>query len=223
MGQKRILCLAKNLSFVIKYRQDRIERPAFGGKDMKRLLFIAALVLVTICFAACGSDDSGNAGSSGVKGPYELEGIDLDDMVTFDIPKEYSGPAESRNGSKGEVIQQTWESGDSEITLSMLSYSGNGVIGMDGSLEDYIGDGFDMVDVVELDSPQPDAYITYVDGTADDGSEIQDNSIEAVFSCEDYVLSLELFNNEGGSITEDQKETFYKVLKSARFAELSEE
>ena len=209
--------------FVIKYRQDGIGRPAFGGKDMQRLLFIAALVLVTICFAACGGDDSGSAGSFDVKGPYELEGIGLDDIVTFDIPKEYSGPAESRNGSKGEVIQQTWESDDSEITLSMLSYFGNGVIGMDGSLEDYVEDGFDMVDVVELDSPQPDAYITYADGTANDGSEIQDNSIEAVFSSEDYVLSLELFNNEGGSVTEDQKETFYKVLKSAKFAELLEE
>ena len=53
-------------------------------------------------------------------------------------------------------------------------------------------------------------------------SNIKDNVIEAEFAYGDYILSLDLSNTKEKSITKEQKDTFYKVLKSAGFTEFAE-
>ena len=145
----------------------------------------------------------------------------LDGLVSFDIPDGYEEKFVSQNGPKGEIIQQTWYNDDSDISLSMLTYKEKGIMGTDGTLENYIGNE-DYEDVVRLDGGKSEAYVSIVDGGAEDGSNIKDNVIEAVFAYGDYILSLDLSNTKEESITKEQKDTFYKVLKSADFTEFAE-
>ena len=204
-------------------------------KTLAVVIALAAMVCFTMCLGACGSGsdatDSGDgaaAGDSAAAGdgaaaekPYEVGGIGLDELVSFDIPDGYEEKFVSQNGPKGEIIQQTWYNEDSDISLSMLTYKEKGIMGTDGTLENYIGNS-DYEDVVQLDGGKSEAYVSIVDGGAEDGSNIKDNVIEAVFAYGDYILSLDLSNTKEESITKEQKDTFYKVLKSAGFTEFAE-
>jgi len=198
-------------------------------KTLAVVIALAAMVCFTMCLGACGSGsdatDTGS-GSDAVDGaaaekPYEVGGIGLDELVSFDIPDGYEEKFVSQNGPKGEIIQQTWYNEDSDISLSMLTYKEKGIMGTDGTLEKYIGNE-DYEDVVRLDGGKSEAYVSIVDGGAEDGSNIKDNVIEAVFAYGDYILSLDLSNTKEESITKEQKDTFYKVLKSASFTEFAE-
>ena len=198
-------------------------------KTLAVVIALAAMVCFTMCLGACGSGsdatDTGS-GSDAVDGaaaekPYEVGGIGLDELVSFDIPDGYEEKFVSQNGPKGEIIEQTWYNDDSDISLSMLTYKEKGIMGTDGTLEKYIGNE-DYEDVVRLDGGKSEAYVSIVDGGAEDGSNIKDNVIEAVFAYGDYILSLDLSNTKEESITKEQKDTFYKVLKSASFTEFAE-
>lgn len=198
-------------------------------KTLAVVIALAAMVCITMCLGACGSGsdatDSGDGAAAGDGGaaekPYEVGGIGLDGLVSFDIPDGYEEKFVSQNGPKGEIIEQTWYNDDSDISLSMLTYKEKGIMGTDGTLENYIGNE-DYEDVVRLDGGKSEAYVSIVDGGAEDGSNIKDNVIEAVFAYGDYILSLDLSNTKEKSITKDQKDTFYKVLKSAGFTEFAE-
>lgn len=198
-------------------------------KTLAVVIALAAMVCFTMCLGACGSgSDATDTGDSAAAGdgaaaekPYEVGGIGLDELVSLDIPDGYEEKFVSQNGPKGEIIQQTWYNEDSDISLSMLTYKEKGIMGTDGTLENYIGNS-DYEDVVQLDGGKSEAYVSIVDGGAEDGSNIKDNVIEAVFAYGDYILSLDLSNTKEESITKEQKDTFYKVLKSAGFTEFAE-
>ena len=192
-------------------------------KTLAVVIALAAMVCFTICLGACssGSDDAAAGDGGAAEKPYEVGGIGLDGLVSFDIPDGYEEKFVSQNGPKGEIIQQTWYNEDSDISLSMLTYKEKGIMGTDGTLENYIGNS-DYEDVVQLDGGKSEAYVSIVDGGAEDGSNIKDNVIEAEFAYGDYILSLDLSNTKEESITKDQKDTFYEVLKSAGFTEFAE-
>lgn len=175
---------------------------------MKKLTIALLIALLAIAFAACSEGEENNKS-------FELEGLGVDDLVSLEIPKGYEEADLTQNGSpSSEILSHSWANEDSSVRLVMLSYDGKGILGMDGSIEDYLSDLSPDAIFVSMNSPLTDAFVTFVDGTAEDGSSIKDNNLDAVFNYDKYVLGLEMENTRKKTLTDEQKETFYTVLKS---------
>ena len=175
---------------------------------MKKLAIAFFVVLFAIAFAACsqGGDNSK---------AFELEGLGVDDLVSLELPEDYEETDLTQNGAGDtEILSRTWANEDSSVRLAMLSYDGKGILGMDGSVADYVSDYSPDAYFVSMNSPLTDAYVTLADGTSEDGDNIKDNTIEATFGCDKYVLGLEMENTREKSLAEEQKETFYTILKT---------
>lgn len=175
---------------------------------MKKLAIVLFVFLLAMAFTACSQgEENGKA--------FELEGLGVVDLVSLEIPEGYGETDLTQNGSaSSEILSQSWENGDSSVRLVMLSYDGKGIMGMDGYVEDYVSDFSPDAYFVSMNSPLTDAYVTFVDGTAEDGENIKDNSLEATFGYDKYVLGLEMENTREESLTDEQEETFYAILKS---------
>ena len=175
---------------------------------MKKLTIALLIALLAMAFAACSQGEKNSK-------PFELEGLGVDDLVSLEIPEGYEEADLTQNGfPDSEILSHSWANEDSSLRLVMLSYDGKGIMGMDGSMEDYLSDLSPDAIFVSMNSPLTDAFVTFVDGTAEDGSNIKDNNLDAVFSYDKYVLGLEMENTQEKTLTDEQKDTFYNVLNS---------
>lgn len=178
------------------------------SNKINKITITLLILLLAFGLAACSQgEENGKA--------FELEGKGVNDLVSLEIPEGYEEVDLTQNGTPGsEILSQSWENGDSSVRLAMLAYDGKGILGMDGNVEDYMTDLSPDAHFVSMNSPLTDAYVTFAGGTTEDGENIKDYALDATFGYDKYVLSLELENSHEQSLTEEQKETFYEILKS---------
>ena len=218
-------------------------------KDKKRRLVIKAMI-IALCALFAGLLIAGVGGL--LRGTavntveqltmgeeVDLNGIGLDDILSWKTPEGYENP-EKTVGGGDELVGIEWNDEDSVLSISIQTYKGDCVMGFEeGGIDSYIeAEQYGLETVSIGDNSKVNAYISAepVSYKTKDG-EATDNwhppadtmRMNALFEYGDYVLSLCLekfqFGENGSStdytnsLTEEQVDAFYSILQSITFRE----
>ena len=179
-------------------------KSAKKGKYMKKKLLIVAFISVMVfAFTACSSSNEQKAEEQ----TYPNE-VGVDDLIVFDIPDKYQ---EENNGGGEKPINHLWSNDGVSLTLVMLSYDDQPILG-EKTLEKNMDSQETFDDLMVGDTKM------FISGTNRENTEYYKSDINATFGIQDYVLRLTMQNVGGDPITDEQKEEFYEILKSADFA-----
>lgn len=216
-------------------------------KDKKRRLVIRALI-IALCALFAGLLIAGIGGllrgtavntmeQLTMSEEVNLNGIGLDDILSWKTPEGYENPEETVGGGD-ELVGIEWNDEDSVLSISMQTYKGECVMGFEkGGIENYIGaENYSLETVAIGENGEVTAYISAepVSYKTKDGEAIDDwhppedtMRMKALFEYGDYVLSLCLerfqFDEDGSSIdfantlTKEQIDAFYSTLQSITF------
>lgn len=167
----------------------------------------------------------------------DLNGVGLDNIMSWKIPEEYGEGTETESKS-GELIGMEWSDEDSLISICMQTYKGQCVMGFEeGNIDDYIKEERYNLEPVNIGkngeikayiSAEPVSGKTKKDEPTEDWNPPADSHrMDATFQYGEYVISICLekfrFSENGsasdfsGSITEKQIKSFYSILRSISF------
>ena len=221
-------------------------------KDKKRRLVIRALI-IALCALFAGLLIAGVGGllrgtavntieQLTMDEEVDLNGIGLDDILSWETPEGYENPEETVGGGD-ELVGIEWNDEDSVLSISMQTYKGDCVMGFEeGGIDNYIeaenygletisiGDNSEVITHI---SAEPVSYKTK-DGEATDNWHPPADTMRmnALFEYGEYVFSLCVekfqFDEDGSStdytnsLTKEQIGAFYSTLQSISFSEKRE-
>lgn len=218
-------------------------------KDKKWKLAIRALIIALcalfagLLIAGIGSLLRGTAVNTVEKlttdKEVDLNGIGLDDILSWKTPEGYENPEETV-GEGDELVGIEWNDEDSVLSISIQTYKGDCVMGFEeGGIDSYIEAEHYGLETISIgDNSEATAYISAepVSDKTKDGEATDDwhppadtMRMNALFEYGDYVISLCLekfqFGEDGSStdytnsLTEEQTDAFYSTLQSISFRE----
>ena len=214
-------------------------------KAKKRKLVIRALIialcalLAGLLIAGVGSLLRGTAVNTVEKlimgKDVDLNGIGLDDILSWEIPEGYGNEEQTVSGGD-ELVEIEWNDEDSVLSISMQTYKNECVMGFEeGGIDSYIkAENYGLETVAIGKNGEVTAYISAEPISTKDGDAADDwhppadtMRMNALFEYGDYVLSLYLekfqFGKEesstdyNNSLTEEQIDAFYSALQSITF------
>ena len=218
-------------------------------KDKKRRLVIRALI-IALCALFAGLLIAGVGGllrgtavntieQLTMDEEVDLNGIGLDDILSWETPEGYENPEETVGGGD-ELVGIEWNDKDSVLSISIQTYKGDCVMGFEeGGIDSYIeAENYGLETISIGDNSEATAYISAepVSDKTKDGEATDDWNppadtmrMNALFECGDYLISLCLekfqFDENGSStdytnsLTEEQIDAFYSTLQSISFRE----
>lgn len=173
----------------------------------------------------------------------DLNGIGLDDIMSWGTPEGYGEGIETESKSK-ELIGMEWSDEDSMISICMQTYKGECVMGFEeGNIDSYIKEERYNLEPVNIgENGEVKAYISaepvsgkaIKDEPAEDWNPPADSHrLEAAFQYGEHVISVCLekyrFSEDGsasdfsGALTDKQIESFYSTLRSISFHDIDGE
>ena len=188
----------------------------------KILILLLALAIGATCLTACSSeksdeDDPEKGDIEVIEEDFTLGSAGLDDMLDITFPAGYQSQGNDILSDQDNVLLATWYGdGNASVCAMILSHDGEAVMGSENTFEEWKKNHDDIADHVKVGDTGSEAIVYPIGLNTTAAEDINDSMIEAVFEYQGYVIKIGMSSENGESLTQEQKQSFYDMLKNVK-------